>query len=286
MLELRNEHGIRCTAEVDDNYMSDNRLNVLMRLADSSREDRDNHARSICSADGVITSTEYLRDTYHKELRLHFGKFARKYVPELFVARNLVDERYIPEPLPKRKDGRLRIGFMGSDSHAWDIDLIYPALREAVLLGHEVVVIGIHPAQIRPRWLRKHKTDEWAALDYTHIPWVTEGYRGTALPLDIGFAPLLVNEHTLCKSDIKALEYSMSGAVPIVQNCLVYNRTLKHGETALMASSPAEYTRLMLDAIRDGQMRERIVASCNQYVQEERLLSRNKREWSEAVFGG
>lgn len=279
MMELRSQ-GIRVLAECDDNYLSPQRLNIFMRKAGWDENDRDNHMRSVCVGDGLILSTDYLRDLYWKGLTKEFGK---KHLPELFVCRNHVDERFTPKELiPPREDGKLRIGYMGSDSHIWDVDLIYEALVEAYMNGHEIVFVGIHPALLNPKFRASKK--DWSLIDYTHIPWSNE-FRGTALPLDIGFAPLLVNDHTLGKSDIKWLEYALSGAATIAQNCLVYNRTAVNGETALLAGSAMEYVHQMRALIKDAGLRKRLVDNTNQYIREERLLSDNTEEWKVAVLG-
>ena len=285
MIEMKNEYGVRVLAEVDDNYLSDERLNVFMKKAGWEANDRDNHTRSICVGDGLIVSTEYLRDLYWKGLSKLFGKAL---VPEMFVCRNLIDERFVPtELVPRREDGRLRIGFMGSDSHWWDVDLIYPALEEAYRLGHEIVFVGINPLVSMAR-LNSHEEKikaRWHRIEFTHIPWRNENYRGTALPIDIGLAPLRIDNHTLGKSDIKWMEYALSGAACIAQNCLVYNRTAVHGETVLLASSPQEFRDRLGDLIRSEGLRRRLVANTRQYIEEERLLSKNTDEWKAAVLG-
>jgi hypothetical protein len=278
MIELRNEYGIRVTAEVDDNYLSPNQLNWFMQKAGTTADEKDNHVRSICSTNGIIFSTEKLRDLYWKGLRDHLGR--KQKLPDLFVCRNHVDERLIPKPIPR--SGPLRVGYMGSDSHVWDVELIYPALSEAKKLGCEIVFVGIHPSQINPKYKTKHW--DWEALDYTHIPWSLD-YRGKAIPVDIGLAPLLVNNHTLGKSDIKGLEYCLSGAAPVLQNCEVFNKTFVHGETCLMAGSPLEFAAQTIRLIRDEKLRESLVANANQYITEERLLSKNVDEWNQAVYG-
>lgn len=283
MIEMKSQ-GIRVSAEVDDNYISAASLNAFMKKAGYDQNSRDEHMRSVASADALILSTEYLRDAYWKGLKDEFGK---QHLPELFVCRNHVDSRFVPEVLvPRRSDGTLRIGYMGSDSHIWDIDLIYDALLWAYRAGHEVVFVGVDPRN-SPAALNSKGRHDWGALGYTHVPWSND-YRGKALPLDIGFAPLLVNNHTLGKSDIKWLEYAMSGAACIAQNCLVYNRTASHGETALLAGSPSEYVDKLkvLTEGRDAEgLRKSLVDNTWQYINAERLLENNAQEWKDAVFG-
>lgn len=273
--------GIRTVAECDDNYLSAEYLNVFMRLAGWGENNREEHIRSIATPDALILSTDYLRDIYHKGLRRQFGK---KNLPDLFVCRNHIDEQYIPDELsPMRGDGKLRIGYMGSDSHVWDVDLIYDALYDAWLDGHEIVFVGINPRNLNPKYRQSRK--DWTRIGYTHVPWRIDGFRGSALPLDIGLAPLVVNDHTLGKSDIKIMEYALSGAPCVAQNCLVYNRTFRHGETALLAGSPAEYVAQLRALIANPSLRMRLVENTQQYIREERLLSKNTREWEDAVFG-
>lgn len=264
------EQGCRIVSEVDDNYLSNPNQNIFMRAAGTEWKDQVDHMKSLASMDSVIFSTAWLRDTYDKAFKKQFGKNS---LPEMHVCGNHVDPRYKVERIPPREDGKLRIGFMGSSSHAWDLRLAYGALKWAADAGHEVVIIGHDP--------------EWGdKLKYTHVPWQDpKEYRRVALPLDIGLAPLLSNSHTFGKSDIKGMEYLLSGAAPILQNNLVYNQTFKHGETALLAGSPDEFWFSVQQLANDTSLRERIVAQGNQYIQEERMISQHRKEWDEAVFG-
>ena len=291
MIDLRAQ-GRRVLAEVDDFYLAKEGFNIftkregmnLKKEGSSWGASLDEHARSICVGDGLIVSTEHLRDQYWAGLRRMFPK---QHLPEMFVCRNHVDERFAPKELtPPREDGRLRIGYMGSDSHYWDVELIYPALKYAYDLGHEIVFIGIDPrySMIKPSEYEIKTRQHWWEIEFTQIPW-SDTFRGFAMPLDIGFAPLVVNASSLGKSDIKGMEYALSGAACIAHNCLVYNRTYIHGETALLAGSPSEYVAQLKALIHTKSLRKRLVDNMNQYIREERLLENNKQEWLEAVYG-
>ena len=267
---MREQHGIRTVCELDDNYLTDPKFNYFMRVNGWSKEDRLDHMKAICSMSAIVVSTDWLRDYYYRALSNEIGK---KLVPPIHVCGNHIDGRYLVEPSPKRPDGKLRIGYMGSQSHIWDIKLAFPALKWAHDNGHEVVLIGHDP-----KW--RH------LMEYTYIPWQKpEEYRRMALPLDIGLAPLVVNNHTLGKSDIKAMEYLLSGAVPVVQNCEVYNRTFKHGETAWLAGSPEEYWLAVQRLVNDPKLRRDLVERGNQYIHEERMIEQHRSEWEEAILG-
>ncbi len=292
MMEMRNQ-GVRVCAEVDDNYLSKAQHNIFTKKwtktvlnEEGSRwEDYgQDHSRSICVGDGLILSTDKLRDQYWRYLKERFGK---KDLPDFFVCRNHVDRRFLPEELvPPREDGMLRIGYMGSDSHYWDVELIYPALREAYELGHEIVFIGIDPrySMISPSQYEIKTRQHWWDFPFTHIPW-SDRFRGVALPLDIGFAPLVQNHSTDGKSDIKWLEYGISGAACVAQNCVVYNKTAVHGENVLFANSPTEFVLQMRELIKNPRLRKALPAATMEYIEAERMIENNRQEWRDAVYG-
>lgn len=264
---MRIQSGCRIVAEFDDNYLTSSKFNIFMRSNKWSDDDRYNHMKSIASMDAIITTTEWLRDYYYKALVAEFGKK----IPDIHICGNHIDDSWLDtQPIPS---DRLRVGYMGSESHLWDVKLIYPAMKWAYDAGHEVVFIGIDP-----KWRRY--------MDYTYIPWSKpEEYRREALPIDIGLAPIVYNNHTNGKSDIKAMEYLLSGATPIVQNCIVYNKTFEHGETALLAGSPEEFWMLTQRLCNDPKLRADVRERGMQYIRENRLISQHTQEWKEAVLG-
>lgn len=275
------DRGHLTVAEVDDNYLSATHLNLFMRQNRYGAEEQLNHLRAMSAFDRVVFSTVWLRDTYRRAFRK-----AKLHLPELFVCRNHVDLDDWPERIPARTDGKLRIGWMGSPQHHRDISLAFPALAWAAEQGHEVVMIG-HDVRdedgvVHPRAARHCRA--WRAVISTHIPWIDpREYHRTAQPLDIGLAPLERNEHTLGKSDVKFLEYTMSGAATVASRGTVYE-TVRHGETGLLASSPADMLRCVRELAHRRSLRERLVEAAQQYVREERSLQNvGRHEWMEAV---
>ena len=272
---MREIHGIRTVAELDDNYLGNPRHNVSLRVSGWGKQEMEDHVKAQASNDAVIFSTEYLRDFYAGRFEWYFKKWRipKKQIPPLFVCRNHVDFDMFPPVQEPTDNTRLRIGYMGSDSHVWDIKLAYPALKWAHDNGHQVVIIGHDP-----QWRR--------FMDYEYIPWIEpKEFRRALLPLDIGLCPLVVNHHTLGKSDIKVLEYAMSGASSVAQNCLVYNRTLKHEQHCLLVGSRDEMGMSVIRLCRDAKLRKELVSNCQQYIREERDILKNVGEWREAVIG-
>ena len=82
---------------------------------------------------------------------------------------------------------------------------------------------------------------------------------------------------------MKFLEYTMSGAVTIASNIEVYNRSVIHGETGLLANSPQEFADRLYDLIKSPALRRRLLANAEQYVREERTIDKHAHEWREAI---
>jgi hypothetical protein len=131
-----------------------------------------------------------------------------------------------------------------------------------------------------------HKIKQWEKAISRGIEWEQmDGTKRMQIPFDIGLCPLLHNHYTMGKSDIKAVEYTISGAAVVASNTPVYNTNWVHGETALLASSPREMLEHVELLIRKPSLRERLVEAAQQYVREERDLSKHANEWQEAVLG-
>jgi hypothetical protein len=266
--------GHRVICEVDDNFLSDPSQNIFMRINGFGSEARHQHMKAFASMDAVICSTELLRETYFRTFRKEL-----RYAPDMYVARNHVDQND-PRWEPRERNwGRIRVGIQGSHQHVHDWRLAAPALALAAEMGCELVFMGLDPADHDPNWKK-------FLGDYVHIPWDhPDIYHTRHIPFDIGLAPLVSTSHTFGKSDVKALEYAMSGVASVLQNNQVYNRDWKHGETALLAGSPDEMAEMVAILISNSNMRYDLVQNARQYVLEERTIQGNIDEWKNAVLG-
>lgn len=283
---MREQLGIRTIAETDDNYLGNPRLNVFMRSNGFNHVARLAHMKAVASMDAIVFSTVWLRDHYHQQIRRAFRseRKAGWKQPDMYVCRNHCPEADWPQPV--ERDGPVRVGWMGSPSHIWDVDLAWPALMHARNVGCETWMVGYDPtnpdhAVTSPR--AKQKVAAWEKVGFKHEDWKLLDGR-LRLPFDIGLAPLLTNEFTLGKSDIKAIEYAISGAAPVVWNMPVYS-DWAHGETCLKVGSPQEAIDAVDLLARDGNLRQRIVAAARQYVREERGEKQLREEWGAAIRG-
>jgi len=283
-LAMKETYGVRTVAEVDDNYLSDTKFNIYMKSNGFTPEHRFAHLKSIASMDAAIFTTEWLRDEYWREIKKAFRGFPK---PEMFVCGNHLFADDWPEVV--ERDGPLRVGWMGSPSHLWDVDNIWAAMMFARQSGCETVMIGFDPSEPEHAVESQRslfKTRQWKKVGASIVPWVKmDGTRRLALPLDIGLSPLLTNGFTLGKSDIKNVEYTIAGAAVICQSHPVYTKHWKHEETCLLAGSPHEFIEATRRLIRDPKLRRELVANAQAYVREERDIVKRAGEWREAVLG-
>lgn len=296
LAQMMRNQGIVTVAETDDNYFSEAKFMLRQRQIGWNDEAMEIVCRAMASMDRNVFSTEWLRDRYHKEYRKRLGK---QHLPDMFVCRNHIPRAAWPDR--DHGTGVVRVGFMGSGSHVWDINIAYAAFHAAKTYGGATTtMIGYNPAapdrepdeieidgetvQLRSE-KSKRVREKWGRVVDTHIPWIDPGeYRRAALPLDVGLCPLWVDDFTMGKSDSKMLEYTISGAAGVCWNTPVYNSAgWKHGVNCLMASNWREMADATLRLLSDPKLRFELVTAAQEYVWAERNEDVLKAEWSEAL---
>jgi hypothetical protein len=285
--------GIRVIGETEDNYFAKPDQNLFLRHNRFDETERSQHARAFAFQDALIFSTAHLHDIYLRELRMRLGK---QNLPEMFVCRNHVPLADWPERT--ERDGPLRVGFMGSSSHVWDIAALgYASFHAAHGLGCETVFIGYNPADPDANtsgWDpgEQHRSEksryisgEWKKVVTRHIPWIPpEEYHRTALPLDIGIAPLRTNGFNLGKSDVKMVEGAISGVAMVCSNMPVFTSAgWVHERNCLMASTQEDFAHAVVRLIRDPKLRYELVAAAQELVMNERGDRQIQEEWGDAI---
>lgn len=255
------EKGIPALVEVDDLYFVPPAVQWMSdwerRHRGDDRHSYEIHSRIVPWVDGVIVSTEQLGLEY------------RKVNPNVTVCPNAIDPSdWDPQPSHQPKD-ILRIGWAASDSHMYDAPLLDRALSWASYQdGVEVVIIGIKsygfPFQ--------HRFIDFAPVDE---------YRVNLQEIDVMLCPLKPGRWSNCKSDVKALEAAMAGAMSVVSREEPY-RPWFDGP-AMTASTPKEFLKCVryLVAHRD-EVRD-MAAKAREYVLAERSYPDAIEPWREAI---
>lgn len=269
-IDVQMHRGVRCLLEVDDNYLipapslpgvkSTWNLKIDMEGLKDGDDPHNNQAhREIAKmVDGIICATDDLAE--------HYSRLNNN----VFVCPNSADLDDWPEP-EKPDDGKLRVGYSGSISHYYDSFLVEPALRWASTQNDvEVVKIGLRLNQ----WAFPHKEILW--LDSL------ASYRRTLSVLDVSLCPLRSSKWANCKSDIKAIESVLAGAIPIVQkDTPVYKDW--HDRT-FTATTKKEWEKAVKEVVSMSQdERDAMHADLLEFVSEEKAIQRHIHKWRHLI---
>lgn len=234
--------------------------------------------RLMRSAAGLIVSTEALAGE------------VRRFNDQVHVVGNSLDERLFQEreaaPLPEDA-GKVVFGYMGTFTHLEDLLMILAPLRR-VLSRHkdkavlEIVGVADGPLlrELFPGLPVRVRSAPVECVPYPEfVKWMQRELRW-----DFAIAPLRDNEFTRFKSDLKILDYGVLGIPGIFSDVSVYNRTLRHGETGLLAANEPEAWEAALERmLSDTAGRQSMAKGVREYVWQHRMLEQNVHLWADAI---
>lgn len=266
LMAHQQEMGIRVLVEVDDNYLHPPPhipFTKSVWLKKHPRQGADEHsfeahARIAKWADGIIVSTEPLADAYERVNE------------NVFICPNSADlDDWEPTYYSEKEEGPLSIGYAGSDSHQYDAALVHRALGDAAHAGAKVWKMGLQ----RVQWHFPHEVMPWT----NSLP----EYRKNLQRLDVGLCPLKRSPWHDCKSDVKAIEYTLAGALPIVQSDTpVYRDWL---EVVPSASSEKEWAKVVKQVAQMGlHGRRKLWEDAYHFVLDMKLIDQHIHTWKEA----
>jgi glycosyltransferase involved in cell wall biosynthesis len=258
-------HGIPVYAEVDDDYtrwdegvanaawtagMPDTPIQASVEL----------HRRASTLVEGIICSTPRLADVY-SELN-----------PNVSVCPNSVDPDDWDEPV-ERDDDTFTIIWMASASHRVDQRIIGKALEWAAKQeGVKVYVVG----------------SAIQSLDLVRLPWMAslEEYRETMVRIapDVGVCPLRDTSFSRGKSDLKALDYAMAGAMPIISKLDPYAPWQPLvGEACLEAQSVEEWFEALRWCVENRDTVRVMAQAAREHVLANRTIEATRQTWADAI---
>lgn len=264
------ELGVRMLMEVDDNYLVPHpRVPGAVQawyptIEESMREgasgySNEMHRLLVPQMDGIIVSTPYLRKEY------------LEYTDNVYLCPNFVDPDDWQDLEEKPMDGVLRIVYSGSQSHLRDAPMVRRALKWAARQpGVEVWCQGINPG-----WGFERQ-----------VPWTESlsSYRRTLGRFDVGVAPLVPNSWADGKSDLKALEYTIAGVVPLVAHEEPYRPWFDMDEFTV-SSTERHWEDAIKHIVRNRDCLPEMLAKARQYVLNERTPEQNAWKWKKAIAG-
>lgn len=210
---------------------------------------------AMCQCDVGLASTPALAEAMRPLVRSN----------ACYVLRNGLDERNVPfltRPQHKRSSHATVTIFYGSGTKAHNkdfTDLAAPALLHVLERYPTVRVVVAGYLILDDRFARF--ADRVRKLGFTSN---ITAYWEVLSDVDINLAVLAPTSMADAKSEIKWLEAAMCGVPSIVSNTRTYGELLTHGEDALIAAAPDDWTNALDHLVRDPLLRRQIGESARQ----------------------
>ncbi len=198
--------------------------------------------------------------------------------PRIHLLPNYLDDRHW-RLAPRAQPGAgepLILGYMGSTTHAPDLEAVSPAL--AALLARCGERLRLHfwggPP---PAGLRAHPQVGWTDLQLRSYPEFVRYF--SAQDCHLCLAPLEDSAFNRCKSAVKFFEYSALGLPGVYGRTAPYEGAVCHGENGFLASTPDEWLACLTRLVDDPELRLRMGRAAMESVRRDWLLSEHAGQW-------
>lgn len=218
-------------------------------------------------SDAVIVTTEPLK------------KALSKYNDRIFVIPNAIDKKIWQvkaHQKSKRKDGRIRLGWVGSGSHMADRVVVEKAIKE--IMAKYPKVDFYHAGMCLVEGSENREFAFRGTKGYKDYPAFLMG-----LDLDIAIAPIKDTHFNQCKSNIKWLEHSMLKTPMVLSDVTPYTNSVTHGKDGFLARTTEDWVKYLSKLIESPELRKEIGEAAYEKVNKDWLIGGQLHKY-EKVF--
>ncbi|MBR2753952.1 glycosyltransferase [Candidatus Saccharibacteria bacterium] len=188
--------------------------------------------------DGFLCTNEFLAE----KLKRSFGKPVKVIRNSLNEKQVEISEKLIKEKLLKKDKNRdFLIGyFSGSPTHARDFAMIEDELMRFLEKNEDArlrVVGYMDFSQKMKKMIGEGKVETIGVVDYLEL-------EKMVAEVDVNIAPLVVNDFTNCKSELKFFEAGVVETTTIASSTYAFKKAIKDGENGFLAQTGEWYDKL------------------------------------------
>ena len=181
------------------------------------------------------------------------------------VIPNALDEALWLKPLPPsliedvgRQFGlasdKPRLLYMGTKSHAQDLNLISPAIKTVATKVPNLQILQIGGGHLLPQ-----ATEIKVPREFNEYPAFVMWFRAVCTYATIAIAPLRNDHFNAAKSDIKTLDYALARVPSIYSDVGPYSETVIHEQTGwLCQNDSSSWSKAIIALLQDEVMRKKI----------------------------
>ena len=200
----------------------------------------------------------------------------REWNPEVGIMPNVLSE--LPEPANFRDPHRMTL-FFGALNRERDVAPFLPVLDEVLAEANgRLAVEVVHDRTVFDALSSPHKRFT-PLCDYVR-------YKALMGACEIAFLPLADNRFNRMKSDLKWIEASGHRLVSIASP-VVYGRSIRQGETGLIAGTPEEFGTALRGLLADPAKAKAIADTARTEVAATRMLAHQvarRRAWYDSLW--
>jgi len=197
----------------------------------------------------------------------------KKYNKNVKVIKNVIDPK--DWTIKKKKNRKVRIGWIFSITHIGDIKAVEQALTEIM-----------EEYKDRVEFILMGGANGLFPFDYKFTNGVHYcDYSKTLqkVNLDISICPLANNTFNESKSNIKWLESSMAGAVVVASKVYPYEHSIKNGKTGFVCGSKNQWKNALRKLIESEELRKTIVKNAQEEILKNYNIENEKEEYQKFI---
>lgn len=175
----------------------------------------------------------------------YLGEYAQRHNRNVTIIPTCVDTNYYRPAASGRREGKLRIGWIGSSPNLIYLERLEPVFKRLPSDNISLTVVCD----------RKYESPN---LPTEFVPWSLEGELAALQNMDIGIMPLTDDEWTRGKCGFKTIQYMACGIPSISSPVGVNNEIVTDGQNGFLADDDDQWVEKLSLLIHAQDLRESI----------------------------